>query len=166
MEMRQKKKIEDPIYLRTGSMMNIIFTVPTAITLWYIFSNFPPSLWGSAVLLISLAGLSYRETWTFSREEIRFRFSLFLLPVQRKSIIADNVKEIHLKTFIRGQNEPTEPGKDRKWYQTVQGILLMRLSDDSEETLLMETNKKTIKLGQKGEEIASFLRVPFLINKE
>ncbi len=162
----QLKKRKDALILSSGRVLNAAFALPTVISLWYMGSNTMITAWLVLVTLAFLAGLTFRERWLFSGERIAFRFYLFALPLQKRDISPEDVSAVQLKTFIRGENSPVEPGSDRKWYQTEQGLVKLILADGTEETLMIDKNRNTVRLQEKGEVIADFLKVPFLINED
>ena len=164
MDYRLKNR-KDALILSSGRVLNAAFALPTVISLWYMGTNNIITAWLVLVTLAFLAGLTFRERWVFSRERITFRFYLFGLPLQKRDFSQQDLSAVQLKAFIRGENSPVEPGSDRKWYQTEQGLVKLILTDGTEETLMIDKNRNTVRLQEKGEMIADYLKVPFLINE-
>lgn len=159
-------KSDGRLTLKSGILTNAAFAVPTALTVGEILTHPPLTLWTGVLLLIFLAGLSYREKWTFSAESIRYRFALYGLPLQQKTMKTSEIESIRLQTFIRGESRVAEPGRVRRWYEREQGVLKLVSSDEAEVVLMLGSNRKTVKMRERGEEMAAFLGVPFFVNPE
>ena len=158
----QKK---DFLSFSSSLLMNVGFLAPLFMTIWYTGENSDMTAWHLLLFLLFLAGATYREQWVFDKELARYKLTLFFIPVYRKKLPAETINSVNMKTFLRGEREFIEPGSHRKWFQTEQGVLKLKLENESEETLFMDNNRKNQRLIDWGIKIAEFYHIPFLLNK-
>lgn len=151
--------------LLSSPVGNLLFLIPLGLTLFYLAGQTRITAWQLFLALVFLAGATFRERWVFSGDVISYRFSLFFIPLTSKKITPREVAKIGMNAFLRGEKKGVAPGSARKWYQTEQGVLKLILRDGSTETILMETNRKNLRLEGWGQKIAAFLNVPFGLNE-
>ena len=159
------KKKDNALILSSGKLMNGLFLLFLLLTAFFIITDFPPTPWSLIILLITLAGSTYRETWRFDARGAVYCFSLFLIPLQKKKHPRSETEKIHLTTFIRGQEGFREPDSERSWFQKEQGLLKIVGKDGTEELIQAGTNRQNEQLRAQGEEIAALMEIPFLINE-
>jgi hypothetical protein len=160
------KRRYNAIILHSGFLMNAGFLIPLALTVIYTLEMPQITVWHISLFLLFSAGATYRERWIFGKERTFFNMGIFFIPLMRKDFPTSDIDQVSLKTFIRGERISTTPGSDRKWFQTEQGLLKLDRKDGSQETIIMDTNKRNIRLRTMGEELASYLEIPFVVNPE
>jgi hypothetical protein len=161
---KTKQTKKEKLFLRQNYLLNGAFSFPTLLTVAYIYEGNRITAWVVLLLILFLCGLTYREKWTFTKKSVQFVFSLFTLPLQQKRLPTHEIKALRLNTFIRGEKGHISPNTDKKWHQTIQAVLILIKTDESELVLKTGTNKQTTHLLEKGEEIARFLDIPFYLN--
>jgi hypothetical protein len=159
------KKKDSALILSSGLLMNSLFLLFLMLTVYFIITNYPPTPWSLTLLLVTLTGSTYRETWRFDERGASYRFSLFLIPLQRKNFPRAETEKIHLTAFIRGRQGFREPGSERSWFQKEQGLLKIIGKDGTEELIQAGTNRQSEQLRARGEEIAAQMEIPFLLNE-